>query len=46
MRMAFAYDVPYPWHVGGIEVLNYNEVKELAKRHGVHFFTTKWPGMP
>jgi L-malate glycosyltransferase len=46
MRIAFAYDVPYPWHVGGIEVLNYNEVKELAKRHEVHFFTTKWPGMP
>jgi glycosyltransferase involved in cell wall biosynthesis len=46
MRIAFAYDVPYPWHVGGIEVLNSNEVKELAKRHDVHFFTTKWPGMP
>jgi|SRR5271157_1988877 len=46
MRIAFAYDVPYPWHVGGIEVLNYNEVKELSKEHEVHFFTTRWPGMP
>jgi glycosyltransferase involved in cell wall biosynthesis len=46
MRIAFAYDVPYPWHVGGIEVLNYNEVRELAKENEVHFFTTKWPGMP
>ena len=46
MRIAFAYDVPYPWHVGGIEVLNYNEVKELSRIHEVHFFTTRWPGMP
>ncbi len=46
MRIAFVYDAPYPWHVGGIEVLNHNEVKELAKHNDVHFFTTKWPGMP
>lgn len=46
MRIGFVYDAPYPWHVGGIEAVNYEEVNELAKRHEVHFFTTKWPGMP
>jgi len=46
MRIAFVYDVPYPWHVGGIESMNYNEAEELAKKHEVHFFTTKWEGMP
>ncbi len=45
MRIAFVYDVPYPWHVGGIESMNYNEAEELAKKHEVHFFTTKWEGM-
>ncbi len=45
MKIAFVYDVPYPWHVGGIESMNYNEAEELAKEHEVHFFTTKWKGM-
>lgn len=45
MRIAFVYDVPYPWHVGGIESMNFNEAEELAKSHEVHYFTTKWPGM-
>lgn len=45
MRIAFAYDVPYPWHIGGIEAMNFNEAEELAKDHDVHYFTTKWPGM-
>ena len=45
MRIAFVYDVPYPWHVGGIESMNYNEAEELAKEHEVHFFTTRWEGM-
>jgi glycosyltransferase involved in cell wall biosynthesis len=45
MKIAFVYDVPYPWHVGGIESMNFNEAEELAKRHEVHYFTTKWPGM-
>ncbi len=46
MKIAFVYDVPYPWHVGGIESMNFNEAKELAKKHEVHYFTTKWPKMP
>ncbi|MDE1767749.1 MAG: glycosyltransferase [Candidatus Micrarchaeota archaeon] len=45
MKIAFIYDVPYPWHVGGIEAMNYNEAEELAKHHEVHYFTRKWPGM-
>jgi glycosyltransferase involved in cell wall biosynthesis len=45
MKIAFVYDVPYPWHVGGIEMGNYNEAKELAKENEVHFFTMQWPGM-
>ncbi|MDE1823610.1 MAG: glycosyltransferase family 4 protein [Candidatus Micrarchaeota archaeon] len=45
MKIAFAYDVAYPWHVGGIEAINYMEAKELAKEHEVHFFTLRWPGM-
>ncbi len=45
MKIAFAYDVPYPWHIGGIEAMNFNEAEELAKGNDVHYFTTKWPGM-
>ncbi len=45
MKIAMVYDVPYPWHVGGIEAMHYNAAVELAKKHEVHFFTTKWPGM-
>jgi len=45
MRIAFAYDAPYPWHVGGIESMNYNEAEELARQHEVDYFTMKWPGM-
>lgn len=45
MRIAFVYDVPYPWHVGGIEMINYREAAELAKDNEVHFFTLRWPGM-
>ena len=45
MKIAIVYDVPYPWHVGGIEAMHYNAAVELAKKHEVHFFTTKWPGM-
>ena len=45
MKIAFAYDAPYPWHVGGIESMNYNEASELAKKNDVHYFAMKWPGM-
>ncbi len=45
MKIAFAYDVPYPWHIGGIEAMNFSEAQELAKENDVHYFTTRWPGM-
>lgn len=45
MRIAFAYDVPYPWHIGGIEAMSFSEAEELAKENDVHYFTTRWPGM-
>ena len=46
MRIAFAYDLPYPWHIGGIEQINATEAEELAKANDVHFFTMRWPDMP
>lgn len=45
MKIAFVYDVPYPWHKGGIEHMLSIEAEELAKEHEVHFFTLRWPGM-
>ncbi len=45
MRIAFVYDAVYPWHIGGVESVNYNEARELAKGHEVHFFSMRWPGM-
>ncbi len=45
MRIAFLYDMPYPWHKGGIEQMMTNEAKELAKENEVHFFTMRLPGM-
>lgn len=45
MKIAFVYDIPYPWHRGGIEHILNVEASELAKKHEVHFFTMKWPGM-
>lgn len=45
MKIAFVYDIPYPWHKGGIEHILNVEAEELAKKHEVHFFTMKWPGM-
>lgn len=45
MKIAFVYDVPYPWHKGGIEHILAEEAEALAKEHEVHFFTLRWPGM-
>ncbi len=45
MKIAFVYDVPYPWHKGGIEQILATEAEELAREHEVHFFTLRWPGM-
>jgi glycosyltransferase involved in cell wall biosynthesis len=45
VRIAFVSDAVYPWHFGGLEVLEHAEAKELAKSHDVHFFSMQWPGM-
>ncbi len=45
MKIGFLYDMPYPWHKGGIEQLMMNEAAELAKSNEVHFLTLRWPGM-
>ena len=45
MRIAFAYDLPFPWHMGGIEKINREESIVLANSNEVHFFTLKWPKM-
>lgn len=45
MKIAFVYDVAYPWHVGGAEAVTFNEAKGLAAGNEVHFFTMQWPEM-
>ncbi len=46
MKIAFVYDIPYPWHNGGIEQIFNHEARELAKSGmDVHFFTLRWQGM-
>lgn len=45
LKIAFVYDIPYPWHKGGLEYILSVEASELAKKHEVHFFTMRWPGM-
>ena len=45
MRIAFVSDAVAPWSVGGIDSLVGTEAEALAKRHNVHFFTFRWPGM-
>lgn len=44
-KIAFVYDVPYPWHTGGLEHILNKEAESLAKNNEVHYFTLKWPGM-
>ncbi len=45
MKIAFVSDAVYPWNIGGIETLEGTESRELAKKHEVHFFSFRWPGM-
>ena len=45
MRIAFVADAAYPWHFGGVEMLEHTEAEELAKSHEVHFFCMRWPNM-
>lgn len=45
MRIAFVYDVIYPWVKGGVEKRVYELAKRLAKRHEVHIYGYKlWDG--
>lgn len=45
MKIAFVYDIPYPWHRGGAEQIFNVESREMAKKHDVDFFTMRWKGM-
>ena len=45
MRIAFISDSVTPWAFGGLETLERAEADELAKRHELHFFSLRWPGM-
>lgn len=45
MRIAFVSDSLTPWAFGGLETLERAEADELAKRHDLHFFSMRWPGM-
>ena len=45
MKIAFVYDIPYPWHRGGAEQIFNVESREMAKKHEVDFFTMRWKGM-
>lgn len=45
MKIAFLYDLPFPWHTGGIEKINWLESEALANDNEVHFFTMQWPSM-
>jgi glycosyltransferase involved in cell wall biosynthesis len=45
VRIAFVSDSVSPWNFGGLETLEHAEADELAKRHELHFFSLRWPGM-
>ncbi len=46
MKIAIVYDMLYPFHIGGVELRNYELAKRLVKRgHEVHMFGAKlWEG--
>ena len=45
LRIAFVYDVIYPWVKGGVEKRVYELAKRLAKRHEVHVYGYRlWKG--
>ena len=45
MKIAFVSDVVYPWVKGGMESIEYEEAKELAKSNEVHMFCMRFNGM-
>jgi glycosyltransferase involved in cell wall biosynthesis len=44
MRIAFVYDVAYPWVKGGVERRIFEIGRRLSRRHEVHLFSLKWWG--
>ncbi|WP_457753376.1 glycosyltransferase family 4 protein [Thermococcus sp.] len=45
LRIAFVYDVIYPWVKGGVEKRIYELARRLIKRHDVHIYGYKlWDG--
>ncbi|MEN6329380.1 MAG: glycosyltransferase family 4 protein [Methanobacteriaceae archaeon] len=43
MKIAFIYDVAYPWVTGGVEMRIYEMAKRLVSRgHDVHWYTLGW----
>ncbi|WP_087036072.1 glycosyltransferase family 4 protein [Thermococcus litoralis] len=45
LKIAFVYDVIYPWVKGGVEKRIYELAKRLARRHEVHVYGYKhWDG--
>ena len=44
-RIAFVSDVAYPWIYGGVQALEHNMMKELAKKHEVYAFSFMFKGM-
>jgi len=45
LKIAVVSDIIYPWTKGGAELRYYEIYKRLAKRHEVHYFTMRYPGM-
>ncbi len=45
MKIAFVSDVAYPWNIGGVATMEEIEATMLSKKHEVHFFSMRWPGM-
>lgn len=44
MRIAFVYDVAYPWVKGGVERRIFELGRRLSRKHEVHLFSLKWWG--
>ncbi len=44
-KIAFITDAVYPWHVGGVEALEYKEMLALSKKHEVYCFCLQFNGM-
>ena len=45
MKIAFVSDVVFPWHIGGVESMEYREMIALSKKDEVYCFCLQFPGM-